>query len=190
MWKCGTVFTTSNMYTWNINKCKALLRSVISYDDIDNAGRNTPLRPWEYFSCFNIRPRPCTWLLTFQPPNQGVKACIVCLERCSRDKDQQRKAKSYHSTTVGNIELVFKHPEYKIVLFCRMTLNMFLVCQQQPIGLSEYHNYRSSTDPLCYSLMRQDFLVDDFKYLWIQTESLTVSPAAILFVHRCWRVNL
>ena len=52
-----------------IRTCKILLRgaecSVISYDDIDDAGRYTPLKSRENFSCVNIRTSQCTCRLTF-----------------------------------------------------------------------------------------------------------------------------
>jgi hypothetical protein len=61
--------------------------SVTFYGDIRDACQDTLPRRSSYFSCFDIRTSPCTWLLTFRPSNQSVTAGIICL-----DKDEQRMA--------------------------------------------------------------------------------------------------
>lgn len=93
VWKSRTVFITSNWYTWIISKCRVLIFgatcSVVSYDDIENTGRSTPLRLSESFWCFNVRTTPYARLLTFKLSKQGVKAGIICVEHCW---SQQRPA--------------------------------------------------------------------------------------------------
>jgi len=89
------VFTTSNIYIQIINQYKVLLcgskRCVTAIDNIDNAGRNTPLVPWVLFSCFNINTSPSTWLLNFQRSNQGVEADTPVSNAVSHGKDHQFK---------------------------------------------------------------------------------------------------
>jgi hypothetical protein len=50
------MFTISNMNIWIISAYKVFLVSatcsVIIYDEIDDASRDTFLRPWENLSCF------------------------------------------------------------------------------------------------------------------------------------------
>jgi hypothetical protein len=63
VWKSKAVFTTSN-------KRKVLLRgavcSVISCDDIDNAGPKHPFKTLRVFLMLHIRARPCFWFFPIQ----------------------------------------------------------------------------------------------------------------------------
>lgn len=86
VWKSMTVFLKSNLYAGIISKYRVLICgvmcSVVSYDDIENTSRNTPLGLSESFWCFNIRTSPCASLLTFKLSKQGVKTGIICVAHC------------------------------------------------------------------------------------------------------------